>query len=153
MRRLLLTGAVAIALTAAGYGAYLGRGRAVPAPPEPMDLIEDLRGETIIQLQPIPVDKQLAGQTGIVQMAVTDQGFEPRVLTAPIGGAVKVHLRNAGSQPHNFVLPRFGIVTSNLTPGSENYIEFTASQKGEWTFFSDAPGQEEPGLAGTLKVE
>lgn len=154
MRQWLVAGAVAMAVMAgAGYWTGVGRHRAAPSQPEPIE--SDLRGGASVTIQsaPMPVDKQMAGQTGIVQMAVTDRGFEPRMLTAPIGGPVKIHLRNTGKQPHNFMVPRFGIVTGDLAPGAENYIEFPASQKGDWPFFSDSPGQEEPGLDGILKVE
>jgi uncharacterized cupredoxin-like copper-binding protein len=154
MRRRLVAGVAAVAVVVgAGYWMSVGRHQAAPLQPEHLEA--DLRPAVTITIQaePMPVAQQLAGQTGVVHMTVTDHGFEPRVLAAPIGGAVKVHLRNTGSQPHNFMLPRFGIVTQSLAPGAENYIEFPASQKGDWAFFSDSPGQEEPGLAGSLKVE
>lgn len=103
--------------------------------------------------QPTPIAEQMKGQTDIVQMSMTDKGFEPAVLTTTVGGRVKIHLRNASEASHNLVIDRFGIVTSVMPPGSENYIEFTASEKGEWEVISDAPGAPEPEFQGVLKVE
>lgn len=145
MKRLVIASAL-VALTAAGCA---GRKEVTPPPPV------DEPGEHVIAIQdkPVPVAQQMAGQTDVTEMVVTDSGIEPKILATTVGGKVKIHLRNKGSKEHNLIVPEFGIVTSNLGPGQENYIEFTANKKGTWAFFSDAPGKAEPGLAGSLKVE
>lgn len=106
-----------------------------------------------IQSEPLPVSRQVEGQSGVVELRVADSGFRPAVLYAEVGRTLRLHLKNGGSRPHNFILARFGIVTRNLEPGEENYIEFTASEGGEWPFFSDAPGRQEPEVVGILRVE
>lgn len=113
----------------------------------------ELGEEAIAQQEPIDIGKQMEGLTGIVEMEVTDERFTPQLLSVAVGATVRIHLRNAGTNPHNLIIPRFRVVTSNLPPGGENYIEFTASQKGAWPFYSDAPGVMEPGLQGALQVE
>lgn len=106
-----------------------------------------------VQTEPEPIARQMEGKTGIVPMVVTDEGFEPALLTAPVGGRVKIHIVNRGTKEHTLTIPRWGIFTRNLAPGEENYVEFTASEAGDWPFFSDAPGEPEPGLSGVLRVE
>lgn len=106
-----------------------------------------------IQTEPVPIAEQMKGQTGIVHMAVSEQGFLPPLLKVKEGDRVRIYLRNTGSREHNLILPRFGIAAGVMPPGGENYIEFTASERGRWPFFSDASGREEAGLVGTLVVE
>lgn len=106
-----------------------------------------------VQTEPVPIAQQMAGQSGVVRVVVTDKGFEPDVIATTVGGRVKIHLINQGTKEHTLSIPRWAIFTRNLAPGEENYIEFTASEKGIWPFFSDTPGEPEPGLAGEVKVE
>lgn len=101
--------------------------------------------------EPTPIADQMAGRTGIQVLVITDAGFEPAVVTVGVNQRVKWHLINRGQKQHNLVLSRYGIVVSNIAPGAENYVEFTASEKGDWPFFSDTPGTQEFG--GSLKVE
>jgi len=107
----------------------------------------------IIQDRPLSVAQQMKGQTGVLTLEVSDTGFVPPLIRVAEGSRVKIHLRNTGARYHNLVIPRFGIVAGAIPPGGENYIEFTASEKGAWPFFSDAPGYMETGLLGTLLVE
>ena len=106
-----------------------------------------------IQTEPVPIAKQMEGQTGVVRVVVTDSGFEPDLITTHVGGRVKIHLINQGTREHTLTIPRWSIFTRNLAPGEENYVEFTVNEKGTWPFFSDPSGEVEPGLAGELKVE
>jgi plastocyanin len=107
----------------------------------------------VIQNEPMSVAQQMAGQTGVVEVVMTDKGFAPATVSTTIGGTVKLHVRNTSGSEHNLIIDQFGIVTRGLKPGEENYIEFTASQKGDWPMVSDAPGQVEPAFRATLKVE
>jgi uncharacterized cupredoxin-like copper-binding protein len=107
----------------------------------------------IIQREPMTVAQQMAGQTGVERLRMTDRGFEPKRIQAKTGQTVKLHVVNQGALEHNLMIPRFSIVTSNMKPGAENYVEFTATEKGTWPFFSDATGKQEPGLSGSLEVE
>lgn len=107
----------------------------------------------ITQRAPVPVQKQMEGRENVLRLVVTDEGFVPSVLRVQEGGRVRIHLQNEGNQEHNLVIPRWGIVARNMGPGEENYIEFTASQKGLWPFFSDTSGSSEARLRGTLQVE
>lgn len=106
-----------------------------------------------IQDKPVSIAEQMKGQEGIVTLTMTDAGFSPNILTVSIGDRVKLYLKNESQGEHNLVIERFGIVTSAMAPRAENYVEFTANQKGEWPFFSDAPGQVEEPFRGLLKVE
>lgn len=110
-------------------------------------------GSRIVQRAPELPSKQVAEVAGAQSIRVTDHGFEPAQLTVTHGSRVKIYLTNYGLNEHNMVIPRFGIVTQPLTRGADTYIEFTASAKGSWPFFSDAPGAPERGIDGLLVVE
>lgn len=145
MKRMITATLMAALLAGCGAGR---RPATVDAPiPEPTGTA------VITQTAPMSVAQQMAGKTGIITVRMTDRGFEPAQVIVREGSAVRIHLINAGSQAHNFVLSRHGVVTSALPAGGENYVEFTANEQGDWPFVSDAPGSVEPGFQGTLKVE
>lgn len=110
-------------------------------------------GARIVQRTPKTPRQQAEEAGNATAMKVTDHGFEPAQLTVSYGSRVKIYLTNIGVREHNLVIPRFGIVTQPLVRGSDTYIEFTASAKGRWPFFSDAPGAQERGLTGQLIIE
>lgn len=149
MRRMLCAAMLLLLLTA-GCSARREPESAPVAHPEPEWEPEHL---VTVQTEPVPIAQQMEGQSGIVRVVVTDRGFEPDVISTTVGGRVKIHLMNQGTKEHTLTIPRWSIFTRNLAPGEENYVEFTASEKGIWPFFSDAPGEPEPGLAGEVKVE
>lgn len=140
-------------LLAAVLGAGCAGRKPASEPIQPPAGPEFSAPSVITQTAPIPIAKQLEGQVGVKVLVVTDTGFEPAAITVRAGDVVKLHVLNRGAREHNLVIPRFTIATSNMAPGAENYVEFTADAKGAWPFFSDAPGQAETGLLGSLKVE
>ncbi|HYG57012.1 MAG TPA: cupredoxin domain-containing protein [Symbiobacteriaceae bacterium] len=150
MRRLLFlaTVAAAVVLTACGTRRPPD---GIPVSPPP----GEHRDSPVIAVQdkPVSVAEQLKGQTGVVTLTMTERGFVPNRLTTTVGGRVKIYLRNEDRQEHNLVIDRFGVVTRTMPPGNENYVEFTANEKGEWPFVSDAPGPVEEQFRGVLKVE
>lgn len=105
-----------------------------------------------VQYEPVPIARQMEGQTGIIRMTITDKGFEPSQLSAPVGGRVKVHVMNADTRDHNFVVDRYGVVTAPIRPGGETYVEFTAAEKGNWPFVSELSAMERA-YQGALRVE
>lgn len=144
-----------LGLALAGCGAQR---RAAPdqepaAHPVPND---SAQSAFIIQDRPVSAAQQMQGKTGVVTVTMTDGGYEPAELTVKLGDEVRIYLKNNGARLHNLVIPQFSVATSNMGPGADNYIEFTANIKGEFPFFSDAlnpAGQAEPGFRGILKVE
>lgn len=147
MRREVLVPLVAAALLV-GCSA-----RKAPHSPTPVGWDRPPEETVYAQTEPVPIAQQMAGQTGIIQVTVTDTGYEPAEIATTVGGRVKIHLINRGTKEHTLTIPRWAVFSRNLAPGEENYIEFTAGEKGVWPFFSDAPGEPEPGIAGQLKVE
>lgn len=130
--------------------------RAAPPPeraPEPRTDRAPVPQALDIQTEPVPIAQLMEGQSGIITMVVTDRGFEPATVSTQIGGPVRIHLRNESSMEQNLTIPRFGIFTSNLKPQGETYAAFTASEKGEWPFFSDPHDEGRPALVGRVKVE
>ncbi|HWI52210.1 MAG TPA: cupredoxin domain-containing protein [Symbiobacteriaceae bacterium] len=140
----------ALALAALLAGCSGSRPRAQQPP---VQMPAEYPAPVITQKEPLTVAQQVAGQTGVVTVRITDRGFEPAVLKAAADAPVKIHLKNESSGSHNLVVERFGIVSRPLAPGDENYIEFAATARGDWPMISDAPGRPEPAFAATLKVE
>jgi plastocyanin len=123
-------------------------------PPEQAPVhIPDSPEPVISQTKPLSIEEQMAGLPDVQKVCITDSGFEPKQLQTTVGGKVRIHLVNESGGEHNLIINRFGIVTRTLAPGEENFIEFTADEKGTWPFLSDAPGEVEPAFGGILKVE
>lgn len=122
-------------------------------PTKPVSSVNWSDGRRIVQQAPRLPSDQVAEVEGAQKVRVTDHGFEPSQMRAAVGSRVKIYLTNYGIREHNMVIPRFGIVTQPLARGADTYIEFTASAKGTWPFFSDAPGAQERGFTGQLIVE
>lgn len=149
-KRILTAGAlVALAALLAAVAVFRTDHRPKEAPVH----IPDSPEPVISQTKPLSIQEQMAGLTGVQTVRITDNGFEPKELQTSVGGKVRIHLVNESSGEHNLIIDRFGIITRNLAPGEENFIEFTATAKGSWPFASDAPGAVEPAFGGTLKVE
>lgn len=146
---------VLLMLMITGCGAGGGPGRHAEQPAAGAKADSTPAGPEILAMQeaPVPIALQMAGKTGIVDLTITEGGFRPQIIPAKVGGQVRIHVRNAGTAAHNVIIPRYGIVTRTLGPGEESYVEFTAGEKGDWPLYSDAPGEPETSLVGTLKVE
>lgn len=122
-------------------------------PAESVSAIKWSEGAKIVQRTPKPPRQQAEEAGNATEMRLTDHGFEPAQMTVPYGSRVKIYLMNQGLSEHNLVIPRFGIVTQPLVRGADTYVEFTASAKGRWPYFSDAPGAPERGINGVLVIE
>lgn len=122
-------------------------------PAETVSAINWSDGSRVVQRTPKSPRQQAEEAGNATAMWVTDRGFEPRQITVAQGSRVKIYLLNQGLNEHNLVIPRFGIVTQPLVRGADTYVEFTASAKGSWPYFSDAPGAQERGIDGLLVVE
>lgn len=112
-------------------------------------------GGQVVQAAPIPARAWVrAHPEGVVMLVIDDTGIRPPLVHAELGGRVRLLVANHGRRPHNLVIPDFHLVGMTLAPGEENYIEFTAGEKGDFPMFSDAPhpGEPEPGLVAVLKV-
>jgi uncharacterized cupredoxin-like copper-binding protein len=84
-----------------------------------------------------------------IEIVVRDDGFEPTQPRVAADKDVKFVVRNEGTAPHSFVLPKFGI-RLDVDPGQTEEEEFSPLGDGAWSFFSDIPGDREAGLVGTL---
>ncbi len=139
----------------AAHGLVERHGRS-PAPPT-ADVWPPPAGagaaEEGIVSEPVPVEVQLQGQTGVQRLRLTASGFQPPVIRTALGSRVKIHLLNEDARPHRFSLPTFRIFARVLAPGEANYLEFTADKPGWFSFFSDLEGEVEPGLIGAIAVD
>lgn len=78
--------------------------------------------------------------------------FDPPVITVKQGDKVKLSIKSIDVS-HGFALPDYGF-DQKLEPGKEIVIEFTASKKGEFTFFCSVMcGEGHRDMKGKLVVE
>lgn len=119
-------------------------------PHQPVDASDHLPSD-IIQLTPVSVKEHLAHQQDVVQLLLFDDRMEPATINVKAGDQVKLHVINRGARPHNLVLPDFHLVGRELAQGEENYVEFTATEAGEFPLYAENAGEVE--LTGRLIVE
>lgn len=86
-------GAAALMVVAAGCSA----GRAAPAATSPTTSEPPAVTTTTVVVPP-----DLGGKEFLVQVAMTDDGFEPGTILLPAGRHVRLVLRNRGSTEHHF---------------------------------------------------
>ena len=91
-----------------------------------------------------PASPQAVSVTGEVTITLTDTGFAPSRVQSTNGHDLTVTLVNTGSRPHGFRIERFGI-DELLQPGETATVMITSPPLGDFTFSSDAPGDDMTG--------
>ena len=82
-----------------------------------------------------------ASVAGEVTIALTDDGFRPSVVQSTNGHDLKVMLVNSGTRPHAFQIERLDIDIT-LKPGERRTLTIENPPLGDFTYTSDAPGDE-----------
>ncbi len=85
-------------------------------------------------------------------VVISDHSFTPKILVARPDHVVRINIVNNGTKTHNFILPAFYIYTPNLLAKQSTWVQFTPDKTGKFPFYSDAEGDREAGLAGTMQV-
>ena len=83
---------------------------------------------------------------------ITPMGFVPHSIIIHKGDHVQLVIRNTDGRKHNFKSPQLKLSSRDLRKGEMTSLEFTASQKGVFRYFSDSPGYPEAGYSGTIHV-
>ena len=78
---------------------------------------------------------------GAVTIELTDAGFSPDQVQSTNGHDLALTLVNTGTRPHGFRIDRLGI-DELLQPGETTTIQIIQPGLGDYTFYSDAPGDE-----------
>jgi plastocyanin len=88
-----------------------------------------------------------------ILVSTREFAFDPSTLTV-VAGAVTFHVKNVGSQTHEFEILRGEQVVDeveDLVPGLEKDLTVTL-EAGDYTYVCRLPGHEESGMKGTLTV-
>jgi uncharacterized cupredoxin-like copper-binding protein len=82
-----------------------------------------------------------------VTIQLHDGWFDPAYVESTNGHDLAITLVNAGSRTHAFRIDRYKVNVS-LTPGEKQTIVIQEPSLGDFTYYSDAPGDE--GMEGQL---
>ncbi len=76
------------------------------------------------------------GASAVKEFSLTAKSFsfDPATIEVNEGDHVRVHISNVDTIGHGFALLDFG-VNAYLEPGKTATVDFTASKKGEFTYF------------------
>lgn len=88
-----------------------------------------------------------------VTVSGTEFKFEPATLTASPGEKIRLIFNNTGRARHDFVVESQNIKTQVIASGTSETIQFTAPQRGTYTFICSVPGHREAGMVGKLVVQ
>ncbi|MEA2522936.1 MAG: Cupredoxin-like domain [Thermomicrobiales bacterium] len=91
--------------------------------------------------------RQSVSTAGKVTIYLTDQGFMPSYVESTNGHPLIITLVNSGTRPHAFRIDALGIAET-LAPGETKTITIENPDLGDFTYVSDAPGDE--GMQGRL---
>ncbi len=79
--------------------------------------------------------------------------YMPSRLEGRAGQPLRLALKNAGSQSHNFSVDGMGGLRSPDVPAGQTVtFEFIPDRPGAYRFFCSQPGHEDAGMMGTLVV-
>lgn len=119
--------------TAAASGEDAAAGAAGALPPEGI----------ITQREPIP-PRAWVRQAGapVLHLKLHADRMEPDRLDVPIYQRVRILVTNQSAQARNLIIPGFRVVGKPLAPGEENYIEFSANNRGDFPLISDSADPE-----------
>jgi uncharacterized cupredoxin-like copper-binding protein len=90
---------------------------------------------------------------GRITIEIDSNGFKPMKLNYKEGEEISLYVINQSDHVHNLIIPDYHIFSANLKPGETTTISFQAVKKGQFGYFSDAPGFPEPGFHGEIIVE
>jgi plastocyanin len=93
--------------------------------------------------------KDVAGETGKVEIELYDNYFEPTILEGKPGQKVELELKNEGSTAHTFTLSEQS-VDKEIQPGDETETEVTFPDSGELKFVCKFHGSS--GMIGALEA-
>lgn len=86
-------------------------------------------------------------------MGGTDEfSFDPNVLNAKVGEALKLNVVNEGTVVHDFVIESTGTTSGELAAGESKVIEVTFQTAGEYDFICSVPGHATSGMVGKINV-
>jgi len=94
-----------------------------------------------------PVIGRSVSVTDSVTITLYDGGFDPNFVQATNGHDLTITLINQGTKRHTFRIDRYRINVS-LDPGERQTVTIQSPDLGDFTFYSDAPGDE--AMTGTL---
>jgi len=95
--------------------------------------------------------KQDSGTTKEINVIAKQWKFEPNSIEVNLNDKVILHIKSV-DVTHGIAIPDFGI-SKQLSPGSEETIEFVANKKGTFSFFCNVYcGQGHKDMKGELIV-
>jgi heme/copper-type cytochrome/quinol oxidase subunit 2 len=89
----------------------------------------------------------------VVNITLTDNSIEPRVVEVPANYPIKFVVRNAGACRHQYALPGIPEFSIDVLPGQTATETFTFVNVGRFEVVSNEDEDQKHGLRGELIVE
>lgn len=93
-----------------------------------------------------------------VNVVVSDDRFDPNLLTGKVNQPITLTIENRGTKPHSFVIDELKVKIPPIEPGKTGTATFVSQQirtytnGGAYIFYSDVAGDKEAGLTGNLSI-
>jgi len=83
----------------------------------------------------------------------TEFSYTPSTISASVGDFVHLVFENKGTVPHNLSIPDLGVKTKTIEPGKTDFVDFTASKAGTYSFYCTVDSHKDKGMVGTFIVK
>jgi len=93
------------------------------------------------------------GEVKEITVTADEYSFTPASISLKKGEKVKLTFKNTGKFPHNLTIDELSVATKTIAGGSQDVIEFVASEEMDVEFYCSVGSHRVQGMEGSLKVE
>ena len=83
---------------------------------------------------------------------LTEYSLSPNSFEVAFGEEVQIRVINNGSLGHTFVIENYANYDTNITPGGQTNVFFTAEAAGTYAMYCVLPGHRNLGMEGTFTI-
>jgi len=83
---------------------------------------------------------------------LAEYSLSPNGIEVALGEQVQILVINNGSLGHTFVIESYANYDTNITPGAQTNVFFTADAAGTYAMYCVLPGHRNLGMEGTLTI-
>lgn len=143
----LLVASVTVAATATGTPTPAGTPLAQCPPGTPTPGGATPPGPT--PTDPADYDFEVVG--GVIEIRMTERGFDPQAFQIAVGHHIEVTLVNLDTRPHTFTMESLDVDVT-VEPGQTERITISAPRYGDYIYVSTAPCDVGPEWRGLMRI-